>query len=154
MSMAFIWWCKVPAQCTALALHSSAEVASSGTQHLAWKLDCARGKSQLFHTTFVFVRSEKELLPNCLDRLQLLKHTPRKEERKENSKAKELTFVKTFYSLLSATSSCSNTPFVSFKRQQDIGPWLYKDTHTFTPSKSVYNIYAVFVGLQKIENKR
>ncbi len=48
---AFIWWCKVQAWCTASALHSSAEAAPLGTQRLAWKLDCMRGKSQLFHTT-------------------------------------------------------------------------------------------------------
>ncbi len=53
MFTAFIWQCKVPARCTASASHSSAEVVSSGTQCLARKLDCACGKSQLFHTTSV-----------------------------------------------------------------------------------------------------
>ncbi len=51
MSMAFMQWHKVPAWCAASALCSSAEAASSGTQHLARKLDCTCGKSQLFHTT-------------------------------------------------------------------------------------------------------
>ncbi len=51
VSAAFIQRCKVLAQCIASALRSSAEAASSGTQHLAQKLDCARLKSQLFHTT-------------------------------------------------------------------------------------------------------
>ncbi len=41
----------MPAQCAASASRSSTEVASSGTQCLARKLDCTRGKSQLFHTT-------------------------------------------------------------------------------------------------------
>ncbi len=51
MFTAFIWRCKVPAQYAASALCSSAEAASWGTQHLARKLDSARGKSKLFHTT-------------------------------------------------------------------------------------------------------
>ncbi len=48
-------WCKVRARCTASASCSSAEAASSGTQRLAQKLDCACGKSQLFHTTLCFI---------------------------------------------------------------------------------------------------
>ncbi len=59
MSVAFMWQCKVLAQCAASASHSSAETASSGTQHLAQKLDCVRGKSQLFHmTTMTFQNDE------------------------------------------------------------------------------------------------
>ncbi len=51
MAAAFMWQCKVQAWCTASASHSSAEVASLGTQHLAQKLDSTHGKRQLFHMT-------------------------------------------------------------------------------------------------------
>ncbi len=49
-------WHKVLAWCTASALHSSVEAALPGTQCLARKLDCTRGKSQLFHTTLTKLR--------------------------------------------------------------------------------------------------
>ncbi len=78
MVMAFMWRCKVLAQCAASALLSSAEVASSGTQHLARKLDCACGKSQLFHTTVATRRCTGEndaattRTPNLINTRQLL----------------------------------------------------------------------------------
>ncbi len=59
MVAAFMWQCKVLARCVASASHSSAESASSGTQRLAQKLDCTRGKSQLFHTTLVRKRDSR-----------------------------------------------------------------------------------------------
>ncbi len=50
MAMAFMWQCKVLAQCAASASCSSAEAVSLGTQYLAQKLEKAQ-KSQLFHMT-------------------------------------------------------------------------------------------------------
>ncbi len=59
MFMAFIWQYKVLTWYTSSASQSSAKVASPGTQCLAQKLDCVRGKSQLFHTTWGYRQSRE-----------------------------------------------------------------------------------------------
>ncbi len=56
-------------QCAASASCSSTEAASSGTQHLVQKLDCMRGKSQLFHTTAEF---QTEVKPDAVKIIQIM----------------------------------------------------------------------------------